>query len=104
MRGDVDTEQGKVFKGLTAQELSADLMARSRFAFDQSDASSFAGERDSSGTACDSTTQDEDFILLWNPIESRRCNGETPFRIRYLNYTGPMGVAWPMLQSSNGAV
>jgi len=32
-------------------------------AFDQSDASSLAGERDRSGTACHSTTENENFVL-----------------------------------------
>jgi hypothetical protein len=56
----------QVFKGLTAQELPADLMARCGLAFDQRDASSLAGERDRSGTARHSTAQDEDFILQSN--------------------------------------
>src|ERR1035441_6148549 len=64
----------QVFKGLTAQELSADLMAWGGLAFDQRDAPSLAGERDRSGTACHSTTEDENFILYRNPIQSGRCN------------------------------
>src|ERR1700722_12607252 len=38
-------------------------MARRGLAFDQRDASSRSGERDGSGTACHSTTEDENFIL-----------------------------------------
>ena len=62
-RGHVDAERMQVFKGLTAQELSADLMARRGLAFDQRDASSLSSERDRSGTACHSTTEDENFVL-----------------------------------------
>ena len=66
-RGHVDAERVQIFKGLTAQELSADFMARRGLAFDQRNASSLAGERDGSGTACHSTTEDENFILQRNP-------------------------------------
>jgi hypothetical protein len=38
-------------------------MARRGLAFDQRDASSLSGERDGSGAACYSTTEDENFIL-----------------------------------------
>src|ERR1700739_1063532 len=38
-------------------------MARRGLAFDQRDASSPSGERDRCGTACHSTTDDENFIL-----------------------------------------
>jgi hypothetical protein len=61
----------QVFKGLTAQEFSADLMARRGLAFDQRDASSLSGERDGSGTACHSTTEDENFILQGIAPDSR---------------------------------
>jgi hypothetical protein len=53
----------QVFKGLAAQELAADFMARSGFAFNQGDASSLAGERDRSGTTGHSTAEDQYFIL-----------------------------------------
>ena len=66
-RGHIDAERMQVLKGLTAEELSADLMARCGFAFDQRDASSLAGKRDRSGTACHSTTEDENFVLQRNP-------------------------------------
>jgi hypothetical protein len=36
----------KVFKGLTAQELSADFVARRRLAFDQRNASAASSKRD----------------------------------------------------------
>jgi hypothetical protein len=42
-RRHIDSERMQVFKGLTAQELSADLMARRSLAFNQRDASSLAG-------------------------------------------------------------
>jgi len=58
----------QVFKGLTAQELSADFMARGGLAFDQRDAQSLAGERDSSGAARYSTTEDENFVVQRNSI------------------------------------
>ena len=54
-RDHVDTENVQVFKGLTAQELSTDLMARSGLAFDQRNLPSRAGQRDSSSAACDAT-------------------------------------------------
>jgi hypothetical protein len=38
-------------------------MARRGLAFDQRDASSLSGERDRSGTACHSTTENENFVL-----------------------------------------
>jgi hypothetical protein len=38
-------------------------MARCGLALDQRDAPSLAGKSDRSGTACHSTTEDEDFIL-----------------------------------------
>jgi hypothetical protein len=46
----------KVFEGLTAEELAADLMAWRRLAFNQRNAPSLAGERDRSGTTRHSTT------------------------------------------------
>ncbi len=46
-------------------------MARRGLAFDQRDASSLSGERDSSGTACHSTTEDENFILQGIAPDSR---------------------------------
>jgi hypothetical protein len=67
----------QVLKGLTAQELSADLMARCGLAFDQRDPPSLAGERDRSGTACHSTTKDENFVLHGNSIQCGRFNGMT---------------------------
>jgi hypothetical protein len=57
-RGHVDAEQVQVLKSLTAQELSANLMARGGLAFDQRDLPSPAGQRDSSGAACDATAED----------------------------------------------
>ena len=86
-RGHVDAERMQVLKGLTAQELSADLMARCGLAFDQRDASSLAGERDRSGTACHSTTEDENFVLQRNPIQIGRSNGNLLFRIGTLECT-----------------
>jgi hypothetical protein len=53
----------QVFKGLTAEEFSADLMARRGLALDQRDATSFSCERDRSGAACHSTTENENFVL-----------------------------------------
>src|SRR5271169_4468171 len=46
-------------------------MARRGLAFDQRDASSLSGERDGSGTACHSTTKDENFILQGIAPDSR---------------------------------
>ena len=83
-RGHVDAQRVQVLKGLTAQELSADLMAWCGLALDQRDASSLAGERDRSGTACYSTTEDENFVLQANPIQIGRSNGNLLlFWIRY---------------------
>ena len=67
-RGDVDAERMQVFQGLTAQEFSAYLMARCGLAFDQCDASSLAGQRDRSGAAGDSTTENENFVLQGDTI------------------------------------
>src|SRR5271155_5606782 len=47
-------------------------MARRGLAFDQRDASSLSGERDGSGTACHSTTEDENFILQGVAPDSRK--------------------------------
>ena len=57
-RDDVDAESTQVLKGLAAQELPTDLMARSGFAFDQRNLPSLVGQRDSSGAACDATAED----------------------------------------------
>ena len=57
-RGHVDAERMQIFKGLAAQELSAHLMARCGLAFDQRNLPSLAGQRDSSGAACDATSED----------------------------------------------
>ncbi len=70
----------QVLKRLTAQELSADLMTRRGLAFDQRDASPLAGERDRSGTACHSATEDENFVLQMNPIQIGRFNWNLLFR------------------------
>jgi hypothetical protein len=59
----VDAERVQVLKSLTAYKLSAHLMARCGFAFNQRYTSSLAGERDGGGTACHSTTNDENFVL-----------------------------------------
>jgi len=56
--GDIDAERMQILKGLAAQELSADFMARSGLAFNQGDAAPFAGEFDGNGAACDSSTED----------------------------------------------
>src|SRR3984885_15013275 len=69
-RGHVDAKCVQVLKGLTAQEFSADLMARCGLAFDQRDASSLPSERDRSSTACHSTTKDQYFILQGIPPNS----------------------------------
>jgi hypothetical protein len=69
-RGHVNAERVQVLKGLTAQELSADLMAWCGLAFDQRHASSLAGQRDRSGAACYSTTEDENFVLQASPIQT----------------------------------
>jgi len=81
--GHVYAQGMEVLKGLTAQELSADLMARRGLAFDERNASSLARERDGGGTACDSTTDDENFVFERNPIQIGRSNGNLLFRIRY---------------------
>jgi hypothetical protein len=57
-RGHVDAKRMQVFKRLTAQELTAHLMARCGFAFDQRNLPSLAGQRDSSSAACDATAED----------------------------------------------
>src|ERR1700688_206749 len=69
----------QVLKGLTAQELSANLMARCGLALNQRNDSSLAGQRDRSGTARHSTTQDENFGLQRNLIQIGRCNGNLLF-------------------------
>jgi hypothetical protein len=74
----------QIFKGLTAQEFSANLMARSGLAFDQRNLPSLAGQRDSSGAACYATAEDENFILYWNLIQIGRCNWNLLVRILYL--------------------
>ena len=84
-RGHVDTERVQILKGLTAQELSADLMPRCGLAFDQRDAPSLARERDRSGTACHSTTEDENFVLQRNLIQIGCSNLNLLFRIRYVS-------------------
>src|ERR1700722_10220683 len=52
-------------------------MARRGLAFDQRDPPVVAGERDRSGTACDSATKDENFVLHGNSIQCGRFNGMT---------------------------
>jgi hypothetical protein len=74
-RGHVDAERMQILKGLTAQELAANLVTRCRLALDQSNASSLAAERYSGRTPCNSTTDDENFISPWNPIVSDRSIG-----------------------------
>lgn len=82
-RSHVNAERVQILEGLTAEELSADLMARCGLAFDQRDAPSLARERDRSGTAGNSTTKDENFLLHRNSIQRGRCNGNLLFPIRY---------------------
>jgi hypothetical protein len=53
----------QILKGLAAEKLSADLMARFGLAFNQSDTPSLASECNRSGTACHSTTDDQNFVL-----------------------------------------
>ncbi len=62
-RSHVDPQRMQVLKGLTAQELSADLMPRGGLAFDQRDAPSLSSQSDRSGTTCHSATDDENFVL-----------------------------------------
>jgi hypothetical protein len=45
---------------------------------------SLARECDRSGTACHSTTQDENFILQRNLIQIGRCNGKPLSLMRYV--------------------
>ena len=58
-------------------------MARCGLPFDQRNASSLAGERDGSGTARHSTTEDENFVLQRNLFQIRRSNGNLLLRTRY---------------------
>jgi hypothetical protein len=58
-------------------------MARCGLAFDQRDPPPFAGERDRSGTAGHSTTDDENILLHRNPIQRGRFNWNLLFRIRH---------------------
>jgi hypothetical protein len=64
-------------------------MARCGLAFNQRDVPSLAGERDRSGTACHSTTQDENVVLQRSLIQIGRCNGNLLYpdviREGYLN-------------------
>src|SRR5471030_2405345 len=62
----------QVLEGLAAKELSADLMPRNSLAFDQRDAASSAGQRNSCGTACHSTTDDKNFVFQSTPIQIGR--------------------------------
>jgi hypothetical protein len=78
-RGHVDAERVKILKGLTAKKLSTDFMTRCGFPFNQSDASPLACERDGGGTACHSTTEDENFFLQWDRVQIGCTNGKTPF-------------------------
>ena len=74
-RGHIDAERMQILKGLTAQELSANLMVRCGLALNQRNDSSLAGQRDRGRTARRSTTQDENFVLPRNLIQIGRCDG-----------------------------
>jgi hypothetical protein len=65
----------EIVKGLSAEELSADLMAGCGLAFDQRDAPSLAGESDRRSAACHSTPKDENFVLQRHLIQIGRGNG-----------------------------
>jgi hypothetical protein len=78
-RGHVDAERVQVLKGLTTQELTADFVARSELAFDQPDVTAFANKRNSSGTACHSTTEDKNFVLQWTPLQIGRSSSKLAY-------------------------